>query len=156
MNSQGRADVDHEGRLIRNGGNTGKAGAGTAVGGLIDGIAGGWQGAAIGPGTGAAASIAVIDIAADSPEIRFNPGAVVVVTARSRNGSDLTGFAGGSAPVPNTPVNAPAPAVPAVAPPNTNPPPAQPTPPTQPAATAQPDFTAMKDDFYPRRETHPL
>jgi hypothetical protein len=41
LNSQGKADVDDEGRLIRKGGgNTGKAAAGTAVGGLIGGIAG--------------------------------------------------------------------------------------------------------------------
>jgi flagellar motor protein MotB len=152
LNSQGKADVDDEGRLIRKGGgNTGKAAAGTAVGGLIGGIAGGWKGAAIGAGVGAAASIAVIEIAADSPEIRFNPGAVVAVSAHARSGPDLASMAGGAAapPPPSTASNAPAPA------PNSNQPsppqPAanQPTPAAQGAAGAQPSFTALKDDFIP-------
>ena len=152
LNSQGKADVDDEGRLIRKGGgNTGKAAAGTAVGGLIGGLAGGWKGAAIGAGVGAAASIAVIEIAADSPEIRFNPGAVVAVSAHARSGPDLASMAGGASapPTPNTASNAPVPA-PANNPPSPPQPAAnQPAPAPQGAAPAQPSFTALKDDFIP-------
>jgi len=178
LNSQGKTDVDEEGRVIRKGGgNAGKAAAGTAAGGLIGGLAGGWKGAAIGAGAGAAVSIAVIEIAADSPEIRFNPGAVVAVSAHSRSGPALASFAGGAAPAPNTaynnaplPPNAPGnnppdanqpnPAQPSATPPNPaqpsaaqpNPPqpnPAQPSDTAQAGAPAQPDFTALKDDFIP-------
>jgi hypothetical protein len=101
-NSKGQAEVDEEGRIIRRGGgNTGKAVAGTAAGGLIGGIAGGWKGAAIGTGVGAAASIAVIEIAADSPEIRFDPGSVITLSAKSRNGPPLSSLTGApAAPAP--------------------------------------------------------
>jgi outer membrane protein OmpA-like peptidoglycan-associated protein len=147
LNSQGKADVDDEGRVIRKGGgNTGKAVAGTAAGGLIGGLAGGLKGAAIGAGVGAAASVAVIEIAADSPEIRFNPGAIVIVSAKSRSGPALTEFAGQAAPsAPATtaaPQAEPAPARAAV-------PAASPAAAAAPAAGGQPDFTALKDEFIP-------
>jgi len=149
-NSKGQEDVDDEGRVIRKGGgNTGKAAAGTAAGGLIGGIAGGWKGAAVGAGAGAAASIAVIEIAADSPEIRFNPGAVVIVSAHSRSGPDLVSLAGGSAPPApgSTATNIPAPAANAPAPAGNSP--AAPAAAGGAATGGQPDFTALKDDFIP-------
>src|ERR1039458_7660002 len=107
-NSKGQAEVDEEGRVIRRGGgNTGKAVAGTAAGGLIGGIAGGWKGAAIGTGVGAAASIAVIEIACDSPEIRFDPGSVITLSAKSRGGPALSSLTG--APATQARVSQPAP-----------------------------------------------
>jgi outer membrane protein OmpA-like peptidoglycan-associated protein len=125
-NSQGQADVDEEGRVIRHGGgNTGKAVAGTAAGGLIGGIAGGLKGAAIGSAAGAAASIAVIEITADAPEIRFNPGAVVIVSAKTRGGPSLAEWSGAPASAPTT------------------------APTTAAPAGGQPDFTALKDEFIP-------
>lgn len=82
QNSQGQADVDEEGRVVRQGGgNQGKAVAGTLAGGLIGGLAGGWKGAAIGSAVGAASSIAVIEIAADSPNIRFGAGSIITIGA---------------------------------------------------------------------------
>jgi len=146
-NSQGQADVDEEGRVIRRGGgNSGKAVAGTAAGGLIGGIAGGLKGAAIGAGAGAAASIAVIEITADSPEIRFNPGSIIVVSAKSRSGPALTEFAGSAPPAPAA--AAPAGAAPARAAPAA----ARATGNAAAASAAtggQPDFTVLKDEFIP-------
>jgi outer membrane protein OmpA-like peptidoglycan-associated protein len=151
-NSKGQAEVDEEGRVIRRGGgNTGKAVAGTAAGGLIGGIAGGWKGAAIGTGVGAAASIAVIEIAADSPEIRFDPGSIITLSAKSRGGPALSSLTGAPAaparapqPAPSYAANAGAsvPAAPAATVPAANPAAAQ-------AAGSQPDFTALKADFIP-------
>jgi outer membrane protein OmpA-like peptidoglycan-associated protein len=149
-NSQGQADVDDEGRIIRQGGgNTGKALGGTAAGGLIGGLAGGLKGAAIGAGVGAAASIAVIEIAADSPEIRFNPGSIIIVSAKARSGPALTDFAGGAPPSAPTAVNS-APAA-APAPSRAAAPAAAPAAETAaaPASGAQPDFTTLKDEFIP-------
>jgi outer membrane protein OmpA-like peptidoglycan-associated protein len=149
-NSQGQADVDDEGRVIRRGGgNTGKALGGTAAGGLIGGLAGGLKGAAIGAGVGAAASIAVIEIAADSPEIRFNPGSIIIVSAKSRSGAALTEFAGGAPPSAPPAVNSAPPAAPA--PNRAAGPAATPAavPAAAPAAGGQPDFSTLKDEFIP-------
>ncbi len=148
QNSQGQADVDEEGRVIRQGGGAAtKAAAGTAAGGLIGGLAGGWKGAAIGAGAGAAASIAVIEITSDAPEIRFNPGSVVTIGAKTRGGPALTALgaapaapaaAAGAPAVPASPA-APAGAAPAVA--------------GVAAPGAQPDFAMLKDDFIPGSKT---
>ena len=151
-NSKGQAEVDEEGRIIRRGGgNTGKALGGTAAGGLIGGLAGGLKGAAIGAGVGAAASIAVIEIACDSPEIRFDPGSVFTLSAKSRSGPPLSTLTGAPAtseaayqPAPSYAANTSAgvPATPAATAPAANPAAGQ-------AAGSQPDFTALKDDFIP-------
>ena len=157
QNSHGQADVDEEGRIIRKGGgNTGKALAGTGAGGLIGGLAGGLKGAAIGAGVGAAASIAVIEIACDSPDIRFDPGSLITVIAKTRNGgpaiTDITGSPANSeaTPAPSTPAYAP------IAGPITANAPAGRTSDGGPAAAApasQPDFTVLKDDFIPGSKT---
>src|ERR1017187_109917 len=147
-NSKGQAEVDEEGRIIRRGGgNTGKAVAGTAAGGLIGGIAGGWKGAAIGTSVGAAASIAVIEIAADSPEIRFDPGSVITLSAKSRGGPALSSLTG--APAAPAPASQPAPSYAANAGASVPAAPATTVPAANPAAGGQPDFTALKDDFIP-------
>lgn len=152
-NSKGQAEVDEEGRIIRRGGgNTGKALGGTAAGGLIGGLAGGLKGAAIGAGVGAAASIAVIEIASDSPEIRFDPGSEITLSAKSRNGPALSTLtvAPTASESPYQPVPPPAQANSA----DTNP--GAPAPPAAAAAPAgdpgtgsQLNFTALKDDFIP-------
>ncbi|MGA3017277.1 MAG: OmpA family protein [Bryobacteraceae bacterium] len=151
-NSKGQAEVDEEGRVIRRGGgNMGKVAAGTGAGALIGGLAGGWKGAAIGTGVGAAASIAVIEIACDSPEIRFDPGSIITLSAKSRGGPALSSLTGAPAapapayqPAPSYAADAGAsvPAAPAAAVPAANPAAGQ-------AAGGQPDFTALKDDFIP-------
>lgn len=158
-NSKGQAEVDEEGRIVRRGGgNTGKAVAGTAAGGVIGGMVHGWKGAAIGTGVGAAASIAVIEITADSPEIRFGPGSIITLSARSHNGPALSSLMG--TPAPSAPVYQPATSVPVYQPapsnaatPNTSAgvaaAPAATAQAANPAAGDQPDFTALKDDFIP-------
>jgi len=160
-NSKGQAEVDEEGRVIRRGGgNLGKVAAGTGAGALIGGLAGGWKGAAIGTGVGAAASIAVIEIACDSPEIRFDPGSIITLSAKSRGGPALSSLTGAPATSASAPPAAPAaPAAPSYAandavPPPIPPPPAPPATPAAgaaagPTTTGQPDFTALKDDFIP-------
>ncbi len=165
-NSKGQADLDEEGRVVRRGGgNTGKVVAGTAAGGMIGGMVHGWKGAAVGTGAGAAASIAVIEITADSPEIRFGPGSIITLSARSHNGPPLSSMTG--TPAPSAPVYQPARSVPVYQPapsyaatPDTSAGvAAAPAPTAQaaqaanpaagPAAGDQPDFTALKDDFIP-------
>jgi outer membrane protein OmpA-like peptidoglycan-associated protein len=151
-NSKGQAEVDEEGRVIRRGGgNTGKAVAGTAAGGLIGGIAGGWKGAAIGTGVGAVASIAVIEIACDSPEIRFDPGSIITLSAKSRGGPALSSLTG--APAAPAPASQPAPSYAADAGASVPAAPAATAPAANPvagqAAGSQPDFTVLKDDFIP-------
>jgi outer membrane protein OmpA-like peptidoglycan-associated protein len=154
-NSKGQAEVDEEGRIIRRGGgNTGKAVAGTAAGGLIGGLAGGLKGAAIGTGVGAAASIAVIEITADSPDIRFDAGSIITLSAKSRNGPALSSLTGApAAPAAPAPAYQPAPAYAANAGSAVPAAPAATAPAANqaagPAAGDQPDFTALKDDFIP-------
>jgi outer membrane protein OmpA-like peptidoglycan-associated protein len=155
-NSRGRADVDDEGRVIRKNSNLGKAAAGTAAGGLIGGLTRGVKGAAIGAGVGAAASIAVIEITADAPEVRFGPGSRITLSCKSRGGPSLASLAPNAstpAPVQQAPMaspSSPAPVQQAAAATET----------AAPAATGagaagavQPDFTALKDDFIPGEKT---
>jgi OmpA-OmpF porin, OOP family len=152
VNSKGQADVDEEGRVLRKSNNVGKAVAGTAVGGLIGGIAGGRRGAAIGAGAGALVSIVLIEVAAQAPEIRLDPGSQVTLSAKSRSGPSLasltaaapTGVA--AAPAQPAPAANPAP-VAAQAPSAVAP--AQ----AAPEAPAQPDLTAVKADFIPGAKT---
>ena len=73
-NSKGQQNVDEEGRIVRKTNNVAKAAVATGVGGLIGGIVGGGKGAAIGAASGAAASIILIEVATDGPDIRLDPG----------------------------------------------------------------------------------
>jgi outer membrane protein OmpA-like peptidoglycan-associated protein len=103
---------------------------------------------------GAAASIAVIEIAADSPEIRFDPGSVITLGAKSRSGPALSSLTGApAAPAAPAPAYQPAPAYAANAGAGVPAAPAATVPAANPsagqAAGAQPDFTALKDDFIP-------
>jgi len=87
FNSQGKANVDEEGRVIEKKSNLGKAAIGTGLGALIGGIAGGGKGAAIGAGVGAAASLIIIQTSAKGANITFAPGSEIVLSVQDRRES---------------------------------------------------------------------
>lgn len=162
MNSKGKANVDEEGRMVRRGnGNVAKAAGGTGLGAMMGGLIGGGKGAAIGAVVGAGTSIALIQIAADAPNIRFSPGSRVVIEARGRDGSPLP--AQGAV----QPAQANAPATAFASPANAAPAPSAPSiyvpQPTAQAATAQapaastsspqPEMTTLKNSFVPGEKT---
>jgi OmpA-OmpF porin, OOP family len=163
-NSKGQLNADEEGRVIRGSmGNVGKAAGGTGAGALIGGIAGGGRGAAIGALAGGAVSIALIEIAADGPSVKLDPGSRVIVSARSRSGPPLASLQANATQPPPAPAQAPAPSAPAATPmyqaAAAGTPPAQPpvAAPVQSSATAvaaapaasQPNLTEIKSDFVP-------
>jgi len=80
-NSQGQANVDEEGYVVKASNNLGKIAAMSAIGALIGGLAGGGKGAAIGAGAGAAAGFILIQVAAKGPRITFASGSQFVITA---------------------------------------------------------------------------
>ncbi|MBI4874055.1 MAG: hypothetical protein HY822_05425 [Acidobacteria bacterium] len=84
VNSQGKANVDEEGRVIEKKSNVGKVAAVTGAGALIGAIAGGAKGAAIGAGAGAAASLILIQVAAKGANVTFAPGSEVTLSVRER------------------------------------------------------------------------
>jgi OOP family OmpA-OmpF porin len=144
-NSKGKANVDEEGRIVKRAtGNVAKAAGGTGVGALIGGIAGGGKGAAIGAAVGAGASILLIQIAADGPNIRFSPGSRFIIEASARDGSSL-GALTPAAPTQNPSAKSSSPATsswtstPAVAQPQSTPP--------------QPEMTTLKSTFIPGEKT---
>ena len=111
VNSKGKANVDEEGRMVRRGtGNVAKVAGGTGVGALVGGLTHGGKGAAIGAAVGAGASIVLVQIAADAPNIRFSPGSRLVIDAAARDGSALSAL--GASP----PARASAPAAAVAAP----------------------------------------
>ena len=87
VNSNGKENVDEEGRVIEKKGNTGKFAAITGAGAVIGGLAGGAKGAAIGAGAGAIVSLVVINYGVKGPDIRFDPGTEFVVSVRERRES---------------------------------------------------------------------
>jgi outer membrane protein OmpA-like peptidoglycan-associated protein len=147
-NSKGQVDVDEEGRIVRKSNNLAKTAGAAAAGGLFGGIIGGGRGAAIGAGAGALAAVVLIEVAAQGPSIRFDPGSRVTISAKSRSGLALSQLA------PNAPAAAPAsaPAVAAAAPASA---PAPNATPAAPAAggSAQPDLVSLKSDFIPGEKT---
>lgn len=149
-NSKGQADVDEEGRVIRKSSNLGKAAAGTGAGALIGGLTHGVKGAAIGAGVGAAASIILIEVAAQGPKVEFAPGSEFGLSVKSRGGPALSSLAPNAA----TASAAPAPAAPESAPPAAPAAAAAPPPAGAPAGeAAQPQFTTVKIDFVPGEKT---
>ncbi len=159
-NSKGKANVDEEGRMVRRGtGNVGKVAGGTGAGALIGGLMGGGKGAAIGAAVGAGASIALVQVAADAPNIRFAPGTRMVIEANTRNGSSLGALSATAQPA--------APAAPVVPAANTlsaadiaapAPPPASataaaPAPAPSPDVSQQPEMTVLKSTFIPGEKT---
>jgi OmpA-OmpF porin, OOP family len=159
-NSKGVMNADEEGRVVRSSnGNLGKLAAATGAGALVGGLIGGGKGAAIGAGAGAVGSLVLIEVVADGPNVRLDPGSRVTLSARSRSGpalDSLTPNAASSAsatPASRTvPQSVAQPAPPAPATVVANRPAAAPTA-TQPAAqsgapgSAQPNLTAVKSDF---------
>ena len=73
-NSQGKASVDEEGRILEKKNQVGKAAALTGAGALIGALAGGAKGAAMGAGAGAAAALILIEVSVKAPNISFAPG----------------------------------------------------------------------------------
>ena len=147
-NSKGQVNADEEGRVIRGTNNVPKAIGGTGAGALIGGLAGGGRGAAIGAGVGAVASIVLIQIVAEGPSVRLDPGSRVTLMAKSRSGPALASLTPNAAPAPvaASPAAAPASTAPVAAPA------AQPAAASQ-AGAAQPDLAAVKADFIPGEKT---
>lgn len=152
-NSKGQANVDEEGRVVRKTSNIGKAAAATGAGALIGGLTHGVKGAAIGAGVGAAASLIVIEVAAQGPKVEFAPGSRIGLSAKSRGGPELASLAPNTVQMTATATQdssraaeGPSPAPPeadrAVA--------ADPAPSGAASAdTNQPDLKAVKIDFIP-------
>jgi OmpA-OmpF porin, OOP family len=145
-NSKGQVGTDDEGRVTRESSNVPKALAGTGIGGLIGGIAGGGKGAAIGAAAGAVASVFLIEVAAEGPNIHFNAGSRVALTASSRSETSLSSLTPNAAPAPVA-APAPAPAQTAAAAPASAA--AAPSTAAVPQAGGQPDLKALKVDFVP-------
>jgi hypothetical protein len=80
VNSQGKANVDEEGRVIEKKNNLGKVAVATGAGALIGALAGGGKGAAIGAGIGGAASLILVQMAAKAPNITFAPGSEFILS----------------------------------------------------------------------------
>jgi hypothetical protein len=83
-NSQGKQNVDEEGRVVEKKNTLGKAAVATGIGAIIGGIAGGAKGAAIGAGVGAAAALIFIEVATQGPSITFAPGSQFVMDVKQR------------------------------------------------------------------------
>jgi hypothetical protein len=84
-NSQGKQNVDEEGRVISKKNNLGKAALGAGAGALIGAIAGGAKGAAIGAGVGAAAAIMFIELGTSGPEVTFAAGSEFTLSVKERH-----------------------------------------------------------------------
>jgi OOP family OmpA-OmpF porin len=155
VNSKGKTDVDEEGRIVRrSSGNVAKAVGGTGTGALVGGLIGGGKGAAIGAAAGAVTSVALIQITADAPNIRFSPGSRVLITANARDGSSLTAL-GASQPVsrpkPASASNAPIAYAAPASQPAALPDAAQET--ASSTASQQPELTTLKSTFIPGEKT---
>ena len=79
VNSQGKANVDEEGRILEKKNNLGKVAVATGAGALIGALVGGGKGAAIGAGVGGAASLILVQVAAKAPNISFAPGSEFIL-----------------------------------------------------------------------------
>lgn len=147
-NSKGQADVDEEGRVIRKTSNVGKAAAGTGLGALIGGIAGGGKGAAIGAGVGAVASAGIIQVAAHGPRLDFAPGSHISLSVKSTNDTNLANLQAA-----NASASQPASPQPALAAETASAATAQAAPATAAESNGQPDLKAIKIDFIPGEKT---
>jgi hypothetical protein len=84
VNSQGKANVDEEGRVIAKKNNLGKVAVATGAGAVIGGILGGGKGAAIGAGVGGAASLILIQMTVKAPNITFAAGSEFLLSVSER------------------------------------------------------------------------
>jgi len=156
-NSKGQANVDEEGRVVRKSSNVGKAAAGTGAGALVGGLTHGWKGAAIGAGIGAAASLVVIEVAAQGPKVEFASGSQVGLSVTSRGGPGVAALKPNGAPTEMAAAPSPQSAAAEPAPAAAESGPAVPAAPQTAAGPAgnsgQPDLTAVKIDFIPGEKT---
>jgi len=83
-NSQGKANVDEEGRVIEKKSNLGKIAVASGIGALIGALAGGGKGAAIGAGVGGATALLLVQVAAKGPNIRFAAGSEFTLSVSPR------------------------------------------------------------------------
>lgn len=84
VNSQGKQDVDEEGRVVRKKNSLGKAAVGAGLGALIGGIAGGGKGAAIGAAAGAGAALVLIEVGAEGARVNFAAGSEFILAVKQR------------------------------------------------------------------------
>ncbi len=84
VNSQGKRNVDEEGRIITRKNSIGKAALGAGVGALIGAVAGGAKGAAIGAGAGAVAALVLIELGSTGPVVSFAPGSQFILSVKER------------------------------------------------------------------------
>lgn len=79
-NSQGREDMDEEGRLIKKTNNTAHLARGAAEGAGIGGLMRGRAGAAAGAAAGTAASFIIVQLAAEGAAVRLDPGSELMMS----------------------------------------------------------------------------
>ncbi len=84
-NSQGKENVDEEGRILRKRNRTGAIAAAAGAGALLGALTGGGRGAAIGAGVGAASSLVVMQFATEGEHLAFAPGSEFVLSVRRRS-----------------------------------------------------------------------
>jgi hypothetical protein len=83
-NSQGKVNVDEEGRVVQRKNSLGKVGVATGLGAVIGAIAGGGKGAAIGAGAGAAAAMIFIQVGTEGPNVTFASGSRSLLNVKER------------------------------------------------------------------------
>ena len=84
INSQGKQDVDEEGRVIRKKNSLAKAAVGAGLGALIGGLAGGGKGAAIGAAAGAGAALVLIEVGTEGARVSFAAGSEFLLAVKQR------------------------------------------------------------------------
>ncbi len=145
INSKGQPNVDEEGRSIgassaQQKKSSGSSGWGRALGGLAGG-----RGAQIGDVVDKAASAAAVS--SDAPNLRFDPGAKLIIVASTRSGPSLTSLASTSPATAQQTSAATGVQAAAVSSPAGSSQPASAAP--QTAGGSQPNFVAIKAEFVP-------
>jgi OmpA-OmpF porin, OOP family len=140
-NSQGQADVDENGNVIRRSNSPEKASNVGRVGSALGGMLGGRGGRAVGAASQVAAAVMMCDVSTDGSSLTLAPGSTITLSAKARSGPALGTLAPNAAPSAEAaPAAQPSPAGAAAA--------AQPAAPA-PQAGGQPNLTAVKSDFVP-------
>ena len=141
-NSRGQADVDEQGRVVRQGSNrAGSSVKGANIGSRLGGLLGGGRGAAVGSLADVTA-VALTDVTSDAPNIDFNAGSRLVLETSADGGGSLASLA------PNQPMqNSPAPVHAPVSPV------AEQGGQAQAGVDGQPQFATLKATFIPGEKT---